>query len=240
MTRLRFPIANTDPNVDVESAEVRLLAPPTSGKDSVQIQVYQILGPRRRRFLEERQIYLSQKAPKWLEFDVTNAAQSWLSGERNLGLEVECSGCVDGLRPIQAALSVLVYPELRRSKRSSQYYESNRRSDCKGEDKKQRCCRHEMTVIFKNLKVPQMDSIIQPKFYEAGYCKGRCPPNFNYATNHSRIQSLVHRMDRTKPRVCCAPSKLEPLEILRVDPYDHSKLTVEKWDNMKVLECACS
>lgn len=213
---------------------MRLLTTPVPGKDSILVQIYQILGPRRRRFMEEKRLYTSQTDPKWNQFDITIAAQNWINGERNLGLEIECSDCEKDLKLLQASLSLLAYTEPRRRKRSISY------SKCRGNNKKQKCCRHEMMVEFKSLKVPQMDAIIQPKVYEAGYCKGRCPPNYNYATNHSRIQSLVHKLDNTKPRACCAPSKLKPLEILRVNPKNASSLSVEIWDNMVVLECACS
>lgn len=234
-TRLRFPIRDLDPSADLESAEVRILTPPVPGRDSVQVQIYQVMGPRRRRFMETKRIYTSRSAPKWSHFDATSAAQNWVNGERNLGLEIECSDCEGDLRPLQAALSLLAYQEPRRRRKRSTGY-----SNCRGNDKKQKCCRHEMFVEFKSLKVPQMDAIIQPKSYEAGFCKGRCPPNFNYATNHSRIQSLMHKLDHTKPRACCAPSKLKPLEILRVNPKNSSSLYLEVWDNMMVLECACS
>lgn len=228
--------------MDIEQAELRVLAPSFPGVDSPIIRIYQILGGQRRRLVDERKTYLSPVASKWCDFDVTTGVESWLKGDRNFGLEFECPQCNNSvLHPLQATLSLLVHKN-RRFRRSSSYnYEEGGRTDCLLNDKKKKCCRHTMKVTFKDLKVPQISSIIQPKSYEAGFCKGRCPYNYNHATNHSRIQSLVHKLDRkVVPRVCCAPSKLAPLDILRVDPYDYTKLNVEKWDNMRVLECACS
>lgn len=234
-TRIHFRMDGIEPEVDLESAEVRLLTAPVPGKDSIEVRLYQILGTRRRRFVGQKRLYTSRIDPKWNQFEVTGTAQRWINGERNLGLDIECSNCEGPFKLLQANLSLLAYTEPRRRKRSVGL------STCKDTtSKKQKCCRHEMEVTFDKLNVPQMDAIVEPKFYEAGYCKGRCPPNYNYATNHSRIQSLVHKIDNTKPRACCAPSKLKSLDILRVDPKNSSSLTVEKWENMVVLECACS
>lgn len=237
--KLRFPV-RADHHVEIESASLKILAPPLPGKRTVDVKIYQKLGTRRRRFLEEKTLYVSPSDPKWVDIDVTAPTKDWLEGSRNLGLELECQDCEESLKPLKAALSAVVYPKGSRQKRSLSSFRMNRRSECRPGDPKKKCCRHSMNVTFAELKVPQMSSIVQPKTYEAGFCKGRCPPNYNYATNHSRIQSMVRRFDRSAPRVCCAPSKLEPLEILRVDPFDSTKLALEKWDNMIVVECACS
>ncbi|EFA11885.1 bone morphogenetic protein 7 [Tribolium castaneum] len=246
--RLKFPMRPQ--RVEVEGAQLHVLAPATGNQTSLRVQVTQILSARRRRVIEEKLIHLSPTLPKWCEFEVTSAVQSWLNGERNLGLELVCPECRNNyLKPLQAAVSALVHPEHRRSKRASPY-QSLRRTDCRKLRKGARrvCCRHDMEVTFSKLRFIEMGSIVQPKSYDAGFCQGQCPPNFNYATNHSRIQSLLHQMEwktgkrnrRAVPKACCAPSKLEPLEILRVNPSDTTKLIVEKWDNMQVVECACS
>lgn len=213
-------------------------------------QIYQIVGTRRRRLIDERVIYLSKNLTKWIEFDVSSAVQQWLNGVKNLGLEFHCLDCKKSIIPKKAAITTLMYTyedQLKRKRRS--LYQQERRTDCQENKAKQKCCRHQMIVKFAELKFPEMASIVEPKTYEAGFCQGQCPPNYNHATNHSRIQSLVHQMDRKKPKTsnrklipkaCCAPSKLGPLEILRVNPANEAKLMVEKWDNMQVIECACS
>lgn len=260
--------------LEIENAQLRILAPPLpilEPTTEVRVEIYQVFGTRRKRLIDEQTLYLSHDSAKWCEFDVTSAVRSWLSGERNLGLVLVCNNCrrtSSLIRPIEAAISALVYStssnhdqqqqqQHRRMRRSNSQYQPSRRTDCRettskrggGSNAKRRCCRHNMTVKFAELRFPEMGSIIQPKSYEAGFCQGQCPPNYNHATNHSRIQSLLHQMDRKNgkrlnrkaiPKACCAPSKLEPLEILRVNPADFTKLIVEKWDNMQVIECACS
>lgn len=244
--RLKFSVKPSDQKVDIDSAELRLLAPPLPGQEIVRVRVYQVLGTHHRRPVHEREIYLSPTLNKWFEFDVTEAVRSWLNGERNLGLELECLTCGTKWRPLEASISALIHPQANRFRRSSMrsYENPDRRTDCTGKpndkQKRSKCCRHKMMVTFKDLDLPNMEFIVQPKSYEAGFCRGRCPLNYNHATNHSRIQSLVHRHNKTMPKVCCTPSKLEPLEILRINPHDTQKLKIEKWDNMKVLECACS
>lgn len=103
----------------------------------------------------------------------------------------------------------------------------------------QKCCRSEMTVVFRDLKA--LDFIIQPKVFDAGYCRGKCPFNYNVASNHAYLQGMIWRQDRKKvPRPCCAPKKLEDLQVLHIDEENPTKLKVSTWPEMKVLECACS
>lgn len=104
----------------------------------------------------------------------------------------------------------------------------------------QRCCRHTMEVVFKEIK--GFEFIIQPKVFDAGYCRGRCPPRYNPAHHHALLQSLIWKQDRTRgvPRPCCAPSKLVELEVLHVDEKDSEKLKISTWTDMRVVECACS
>lgn len=103
----------------------------------------------------------------------------------------------------------------------------------------QKCCRSEMVVVFRDLKA--LDFIIQPKSFDAGHCRGKCPFNYNVASNHAYLQGMIWRQDRKKvPRPCCAPKKLEDLQVLHIDEQDPTKLKVSTWSEMRVLECACS
>ncbi|ACY70488.1 uncharacterized protein mav [Drosophila virilis] len=103
----------------------------------------------------------------------------------------------------------------------------------------QRCCRHQLDVAFKDIK--GFEFIIQPKVFDAGYCRGRCPPRHNPAHHHALLQSLIWQKDHNRaPRPCCAPSKLTELEILHVDEEHSDKLKISTWSDMQVLECACS
>lgn len=103
----------------------------------------------------------------------------------------------------------------------------------------QKCCRSAMVVVFRDLKA--LDFILQPKTFDAGYCRGKCPFNYNVASNHAYLQGMIWRQDRKKvPRPCCAPKKLEDLQVLHIDEQDPTKLKVSTWTEMRVLECACS
>jgi integrin beta 8 len=96
-----------------------------------------------------------------------------------------------------------------------------------------------MEVVFKELE--GFGFILEPKSFDAGYCKGRCPPRYNPANHHALLQSLIWKQDRDRaPRPCCAPNKLTDLEILHMDDKDPTKLKVSKWKDIGVLECACS
>uniref|UniRef100_A0A1A9W3I4 TGF-beta family profile domain-containing protein n=1 Tax=Glossina brevipalpis TaxID=37001 RepID=A0A1A9W3I4_9MUSC len=103
----------------------------------------------------------------------------------------------------------------------------------------QRCCRHSMEVVFKEIK--GFEFILQPKAFDAGYCHGRCPARYNPAHHHAMLQGLIWKQDHHRaPRPCCAPSKLDDLEILHVDEKDSKKLKISTWSEMRVVECACS
>ncbi|KAF7383528.1 hypothetical protein HZH66_012878 [Vespula vulgaris] len=178
---------------------------------------------------------------KWLEFDVTDLTISSFLDEPKI-LEFEIEFLQNGKRNRRNIdLPVLnLFTTSRRKRGAPEQLLSlhkGRRTECRGDNKK--CCRHEMTVIFKDLK--GFEFIVQPKTFDAGYCKGRCPPRYNPAHHHALLQSLIWKEDRRKaPRPCCAPSKLAELEILYFDENDSTSLKVSNWKNMRVLECACS
>lgn len=154
-----------------------------------------------------------------------------------------------------------------------------RRTDCKARNGTEhgggnKCCREEMRVVFAD--IPGFDFIVEPKSFDAGLCRGRCPAKYNPATRHAFIQSLLwkqhnnnnengnvddhdddvingrqqnrrkvrHRggsgTSRPPPKPCCAPSKLDRLQIIHVDETDPNSLKVTTWKEMAVVECACS
>lgn len=141
-----------------------------------------------------------------------------------------------------------------------------------------KCCREQMRVVFA--EIPGFDFIVEPKWFDAGLCRGRCPAKYNPATRHAFIQSLLWKQhnnnnnrggggrggggeqERTQgrsrrkvrhggnssgaktlqppPKPCCAPSKLDRLQIIHVDEMNPSSLKVTTWKEMAVVECACS
>lgn len=151
-----------------------------------------------------------------------------------------------------------------------------------------KCCREQMRVVFAD--IPGFDFIVEPKWFDAGLCRGRCPAKYNPATRHAFIQSLLwkqhnnnnnngaadreQRWKRSRrkvrhggtvtdgrpedgsaaaaattgteapqpppPKPCCAPSKLDRLQIIHVDEMNPNSLKVTTWKQMSVVECACS
>lgn len=138
-----------------------------------------------------------------------------------------------------------------------------------------KCCRETMRVVFADI---DFNFVVEPKWFDAGLCRGRCPFKYNSATQHAYIQSLLwkrhtkgrnrgdgergqqQRRGRRKlrhgdggraplaktpqpsppPKPCCAANKLEHLEVLHVDELDPTKLKLSTWEEMVVVECACS
>ncbi|KAK9497949.1 hypothetical protein O3M35_003844 [Rhynocoris fuscipes] len=135
------------------------------------------------------------------------------------------------------SLNVLVDKETNIRKKRQLLHNQARRTDCYPGAKKRRCCRHTMEVVFKEL--PGYEFVLQPYGFDAGYCKGPCPYRYNPANHHSSLQSLIWKQKKVGAKPCCAPSKLDKLEILHLDEHDNTKLKVASWSNMMVLECAC-
>ncbi|XP_076620312.1 TGF-beta domain-containing family member maverick [Colletes latitarsis] len=249
--RLFFPveIPETDDNVSVDHATLRLLLH-GHYNERTDVEVLLYLRTFRSTNLIVRKRIEPQHSwdSRWLEFDSTMAVSSWLeAGLDNLGLELEFLH--DGepvLRDFTSpVLNVFTertsYESSGRTKRSTpeelMSLHKGRRTKCKGESKK--CCRHELTVMFKELK--GFEFIVYPRTFDAGYCKGRCPPRYNPAHHHALLQSLLWKEDRKKvPKPCCAPSKLDQLMIVYYDENNSTQLKVSYWKNIQVLECACS
>ncbi|XP_011684734.1 PREDICTED: bone morphogenetic protein 4 [Wasmannia auropunctata] len=183
---------------------------------------------------------------RWLELDTTEAAASWLEhGLENHGLELEFlhDGRPTRREVAHATLNVFAASEPGGGRRKRSTPEElmplhkGRRSRCRDNNKK--CCRHELTVMFKDLK--GFEFIVYPKGFDAGYCKGRCPPRYNPAHHHALLQSLLWKEDRKRvPKPCCAPSKLDQLMIVYFDESGSEQLKVSNWNNIQVVECACS
>lgn len=202
----------------------------------------------------------------WMQFDVTKAVDDWLNGRvANKGLEIECDKChragariIDNiifsdssesshsdsdLTPVLNIVSRM--GETFREKRSRHHHTHQndhlsslrRTTDCSASEK--RCCRHPMHVNFTEIR--GYEFIIQPKYIDAGYCQGRCPPRYLPSNHHAILQSLIWKENKHKvPKLTCAPSKLSDLDVLHLDEHDDTKLKISTWTNMIVLDCACS
>ncbi|XP_056645849.1 univin-like [Diorhabda sublineata] len=245
--RLRFPVAPQG-NVELESAELKLLVPPQfEDVPSPKVQVNVILGNRRKELIRERTFYLSQEGPKWCTVDITSAVESWLRGDVNLGLELVCLDSNCRLDPLEAAVTSLIHtPQSRRVRRESPY-EPKHKTTCKDTGPKHKCCRQSMNVTFSELGLEQ-EQIVRPQVYDAGYCTGMCPPNYLHSYNHTYIQSIMRRKERRNhkayrkviPKACCAPLKLSSVSFLVIDPDYPTTMVMRLWENMAVEECGCS
>lgn len=265
---VRFPLPEAEqPPPGIEEATLRVLlqnrhhhkSVNVTHDGSVSLKVYQLIEPYGRIFLDGQIVSLDHLGGnKWVELDVSRAVESWMEARhQNLGLEVHCDGCHrKGLHVVHDASQFgdtdddanpalnIVTRVVQREKRSRQYkhyiqhpIRRPRQTDCQKNN--QKCCRHRMEVAFKDVK--GYEFIIQPKSFDAGFCRGKCPPKYNPAHHHALLQSLIWKQDKSKaPRPCCAPLKLVDLEVLHVDERDPTKLKVATWTDMRVLECACS
>lgn len=247
---LYFGSRSFDQWTTVDQATLRMLLPAVGEDMSVHVQIYQVIdieNSKKLHIVSHKHIYLSARHSKWCEFDVTSVVMKWVRDANvengvDLHLELNCLKCLQAgisLKPLESVLNVLMNTEVGRDRRSLDqllYYRNDRKTDCQKNSKK--CCRQEMIFDLEKLG---FNFIIQPKKFDAGVCKGRCPPYYNAAHNHAVLQGIMWKSNKTlMPRVCCAPSKLTHLEVLTVDEEDPTKLIVRDLANMVVLECACS
>ncbi|XP_074100929.1 TGF-beta domain-containing family member maverick [Cotesia typhae] len=225
---------------ELEHANLRLFLTTDLEEAPIEVSIYRLSNSSRH--LVARETIQRLSGPRWIELDTTEAAAYWHEAlEDNLGLELRLESLRSNIVFSNPVLNVFTTSHSSRKRRSApkqlMSLHKGRRTECRDNNKK--CCRHEMTVIFKDIK--GFEFIVQPKNFDAGYCKGRCPPRYNPAHHHALLQSLIWKEDKRKaPRPCCAPSKLAELEILYFDENDPTKLKVSSWKNMRVLECACS
>jgi transforming growth factor beta, invertebrate len=201
---------------------------------------------------------------KWVQLDLTSVVRTWLQGnDRELNIDIYCELCSKyGIYIVNEAShsnknantevptnnpALNVIGAVVRTKRKTQ----NRKSKNHNEDAKhkkthcrhngeKKCCRHKWTIDFKELG--GYDYIIQPRHFDAGFCDGTCPFRHNMGSNHAYFQSLAHHQLKKEdvPNVCCAPTRLQDLEILHIDENDHTKLKVTTMKKMRAMKCSCT
>lgn len=232
----------------IDTANVRMLIEGVNEDVKKRIKVYGVSSNEKHRkkyLIDDKEVYLSERYPKWVEFDVTKALHHWQKDVtlKNINIEIHCIRCVEDdisfypILPTSLNILVKTFGKDRDRRSLDQYYRNDRKTDCTPNNKK--CCRQEM--IFDIGKLKEFDFIIQPKKFDAGICRGRCPPTYNAAHNHAVFQGLLWKRSKNLiPRVCCAPNKLESLEILTIDEEDPTKLKVRDYEKMIVTECRCS
>jgi len=192
---------------------------------------------------------------------VSTLAQGWLTRpDDNHGVQVECHRCRRAVRVLAggedrdyAPRLALRTKTLSRTKRAGFMEERLQRNvrgnshDCKrGEGRGRKCCRQKMEINFEELG--GFEFIQYPKTFSAYYCRGRCPPSYNVASDHALLQGFIHQKrkksgdggggGRRVPRTCCVPSKLSPLMIMHFDAEGSPRITY--WENVVAEECKCS
>uniref|UniRef100_A0A182P1D4 TGF-beta family profile domain-containing protein n=1 Tax=Anopheles epiroticus TaxID=199890 RepID=A0A182P1D4_9DIPT len=230
----------------------------SAGGRTVTIHAYQLVEPYERHFLTSKTVAVQEIPPngsRWYQLPLEEAVRTWLDGSRkNLGLELYCEGChahdvhiVHESSPYfrsydETPVLNVVGRLVQREKRSKlqryrpqmrDYLSPPKTTACTAGNK--RCCRHPLLVDFRDIE--GFDFIIQPKIFDAGFCRGRCPTKFNPATHHALLQSLLHEhIKYDVPKPCCAPSSLDHIDVLHADPKNPQRLKVSTWHNMRVLE----
>lgn len=212
------------------------------------VKIYQVMEPYNKYsaetvLLEIRNVVFDVGG--WEVFDVTDSVSMWLEKpSRNFGLQLECEDCdkklsaADDRRPY---LDMWITESPWRSKRSKALENKFQSSvlDCSQGRDSDLCCKHSMWVSFADIG---WEWIVQPSGFEAYYCRGKCPHDYNnYASTHALIQSIFnYHRSRDVPPPCCVPKRLKPLNLLHFNDKDPPELIITKQMGMIVQECACS
>lgn len=215
---IRFSLPVDDLPLDIDESTLRIMiknhSPHTKHThqvDQISLKIYQLIEPYGRVLVDTRTVPLDEVYPtsRWIEFDVSAAVENWKTGASNLGLEIHCAGC-DGMgvhivhdtsaysdSPELSPVLNVVGKMLHREKRSRQHrhYLQNtkhrpRKTDCTKENHK--CCRHTMDVVFKELK--GYEFIIQPKNFDAGYCRGKTSQNLTFIMNLTSCKWITEQI----------------------------------------------
>lgn len=214
--------------------------------------------------LIDTQIVRPSKTTPYYSFDITPAAQRWLtsmasSSNKNkkisaiqvhikshdgqhtntnhLRLRRDVTEQQDSDVWLNSKPEVVLFTNdktLSRSKRGS-----GRKKNRGAKKVKSDCQRREMPVNFS--EVGWDDWILAPRFYDAYYCHGACAfPLSDHlnATNHAIIQTLVNEMDPGNvPQACCIPTELSPISMLYLSGDD--RVILKTYPDMVVEACGC-
>lgn len=242
----------------------------TAHSHTLRLHVYQHESRKGRLFLFHKDITLpkvteeNMKIPynKWIQLDLTSIVRTWLQGtDKELNIDIHCEMCskfgiyivneasqrhgTEGSVQQQHNPALNVIGAVVRSKRKTNHKKTknedakHKKTHCRHNGDK-KCCRHKWTIDFKELG--GYDYIIQPRHFDAGFCDGTCPFRHNMGSNHAYFQSLAHHQLKKEdvPNVCCAPTRLQDLEILHIDENDHTKLKVTTMKKMRAMKCSCT
>ncbi|XP_077978021.1 growth/differentiation factor 8-like [Glandiceps talaboti] len=188
----------------------------------------------KREQIETRKIDLSSNDGGWHSFNITHVVTDWFADTwNNWGIEVEAldhdgnslvvTTPLDDQNPKRPFLEIRTHREGRtRGKRSANI-------DCPEGSKIEHCCRHPLTVNFRELG---MSFVIHPVEYEAYYCSGRCQGMWTSDRSHSFFLEQMN-IDR-----CCSPNKMSKITMLYYDD-DQTVLFAEVPD-LIVESCDCS
>ncbi|KAK6639874.1 hypothetical protein RUM43_008149 [Polyplax serrata] len=216
-------------HTEVEDSSLRFLIVPRSCATEKKLVTLTVLKTSDGTTLRKETLVLDKCLPKWIGLDLLDATFNLKTP--NFMMSILCDGCTEhDMEIADPYLNVIVNvkPRLRRRRA-----EKKKRRRFPG-----KCVRHPWEVDLGKLK--GYEYIVQPRKFDAGLCAGRCTGQWNLATQHSNLQYLFSNIDKTIPKPCCAPSKMESLEILYPDEDNPKKLKVSVWNDTKIVECACS
>ena len=167
------------------------------------------------------------KTKEWMTMLDPSKAQDQQSEYLDVFLRIVCSGCViAGDRDKRPFLVV--------NTNSNSKVRKRRTLECGATVTE--CCRAPLLVNFSSPEFKWNDWIIQPKSYQANYCKGTC--NSSGLTVPIYGHSSVVQRAKPKIKTCCTPKKFSSINLLYYD--DDGMIYKKMVPNMVVEECGCA
>ncbi|KAG5860816.1 hypothetical protein JTB14_038117 [Gonioctena quinquepunctata] len=185
----------------------------------------------------------------WLKVDVSYVVKNWLDFQNSPvhAINIVCKTC--GMDKSQTPISFtsdlkpfLVIYTHSQQRRSLTHRRSRRSSNC-GPGINE-CCRESLYISF--VEIGWDDWIIQPKGYNAHFCRGSCMTASSItlsATQHnSMLQKVMYSETRrhgARPELtpCCAATQFQPLQLVYMD--SNKTVTTKLLSNMIVETCGC-
>lgn len=167
----------------------------------------------------------------WRKFIITNEVSRWfINSSSNYGIDVRCPEFPDIISGVEGNIKKpvlevqVVHSQLsRRRKRSASL-------NCDPDTEENSCCRHNLTVSFRNLG---WDWVIGPSEFQSYHCYGDCM----FLHLQGNYQRMHYMSDQSPSKSCCSPTKMSPIKLLYFD-HDHN-IIFSQVDDMVIQKCGC-
>lgn len=211
--------------------------------------VYHYNRGSRKPALQFSSITARENVPKtagWISFNITDRARKWLVAEvHEHTIKISCSTCSKDIHDSPFDSVGEQQPFIVFNMANGKRRRRNRRSlNCTPGIKE--CCRESLYISFEEIK---WDWVLEPKGFDAYYCKGQCHGDTALAHTATRHSGIL--IDYVKNRggvnnntvelvPCCTATEMSSISLIYRDPQSYNTTFQHvKLPNMVVKSCGC-